>query len=468
MAVFGRTHRPVVDRGLCQRCSVCVKACPAEVFPELRSEGDTVRGYVYTNTDLLRREVLPPCEDACPISQQVRKYVQLLQAGNVEEAMFVIRRDNPLPGVCGYVCHHPCERTCVRGSWDEPVSIRELKRYAVHYELEHRDEIIEMLRQHKQPSKGRKVVIVGAGPAGLACGSELVMQGYSVTIMDALDTPGGMLVGGIPPFRLPRFVIEHDVGIIRSMGVEFEGSVRVGKRLTVQNIMKDGADAVVLATGAWMDLGLGVPGEDAKGCLECLEFLRGVNAGRGAKLAGTVVVIGGGNAALDTARYALRLGAEKAFIIYRRSREEMPASPEEIDDALREGVMIRYLEAPTRIVLESGRVRGVELMKMELGEIDETGRRRPIPIERSAFIERADVVISAIGQRPELSFLEEKAISEKGAVWCDEGGMVFGYEGVFAAGDAVSGPSTIVNAMASGKAIARKVMSYLSERQTGC
>ncbi len=209
MAVFGRTHRPVVDRGLCQRCSVCVKACPAEVFPELRSEGDTVRGYVYTNTDLLRREVLPPCEDACPISQQVRKYVQLLQAGNVEEAMFVIRRDNPLPGVCGYVCHHPCERTCVRGSWDEPVSIRELKRYAVHYELEHRDEIIEMLRQHKQPSKGRKVVIVGAGPAGLACGSELVMHGYSVTIMDALDTPGGMLVGGIPPFRLPRFVIEH-------------------------------------------------------------------------------------------------------------------------------------------------------------------------------------------------------------------------------------------------------------------
>jgi NADH-quinone oxidoreductase subunit F len=461
MAAAGRTHRPIVDNQLCQRCSVCARACPAEVFPELRLEGDTARGYVYTNTDLLRRGVLPPCEDACPINQQVRKYVQLLEAGKVKEALLVIRQDNPLPGVCGYVCHHPCEGACIRGSWDEPVSIRELKRYAVEYEREHQEEVVELLRQRKHVPRGQRVVIVGGGPAGLACGFELVMQGLEVTIMDALDRPGGMLVGGIPPFRLPRSVIEHDADIIQALGVEFEGSVRVGEILTVREIMSNGADAVVLATGAWKDLALGVPGEEASGCFECLDFLRRINAGQEIRLAGTVVVIGGGNAALDTARSALRLGPERVKIIYRRSREEMPANPEEVEEALREGVQIRYLEALTRIIEEDERVRGVELVKMELGQIDETGRRRPVPLEGSAFSERADTIISAIGQRPELSFLESTAITEQGAVWFDEAGMVHGYEGVFAGGDAVSGPSTIVEAIASGKAVAQRVMSYL-------
>lgn len=461
MTVVGRTHRPVVDNQLCQGCSVCVRACPAEVFPELRSGGDTARGYVYANTDLLRREVLPPCEDACPISQQVRKYVQLLEAGKVKEALLVIRQDNPLPGVCGYVCHHPCEGACFRGSWDEPVSIRELKRHAVHYEMEHQQEVIEVLREQRQPAKGKKVVIVGAGPAGLACGFELVMKGFEVIVMDALDTPGGMLVGGIPSFRLPRSVVEHDVQVVTSLGVEFVGSMRLGDGFSIEHVRKSDADAVVLATGAWKDLALGVPGEEASGCFECLDFLHRIHAGQVVKLAGTALVIGGGNAALDSARSALRLGPEKIFIIYRRSREEMPASPEEIDASIREGVEIRYLEAPTRIIVEGERVSGIELMQMELGEIDETGRRRPVPIEGSSFIERAEVIITAIGQRPELSFLESTAITGQGTVWCDEDGMVHGYEGVFAAGDAVSGPSTIVEAIASGKVTAQRVMSYL-------
>jgi formate dehydrogenase major subunit len=459
MTVLGRTHIPVVNHQLCQRCSVCVRACPAEVFTELRSEPETARGYVYANTDLMGREILPPCEGACPLGQKVRDYVRLLEAGDTKEALLVIRRDNPLPGICGYVCHHPCEQACVRGSWDDPVAIRELKRSAAHYEIDHREAIVDVLKGRKKPPMGKKMVIVGAGPAGLACAFELVMQGCEVTLMDALDRPGGMLVGGIPAFRLPRTIIEHDVQMITSLGAGFIGSVRLGDGLSLQDIQRD-ADGVILATGAWKDLALGAAGEHANGYFECLEFLGKANAGRLRELAGTVVVIGGGNAALDTARSALRFGPERVRIIYRRSREEMPASPEEIDAAIREGVEIRYLESPTRIITDSGRVSGIELIKMGLGEIDETGRRRPVPIEGSRYSERAEVVITAIGQQPELSFLQGTAVTGHGTVWCNEAGMVRGYEGVFAAGDAVSGPSTVVEAIASGKAAARRVMDY--------
>jgi NADPH-dependent glutamate synthase beta subunit-like oxidoreductase len=460
MTVFGRTHIPMVDHQVCQRCGVCVRACPAEVFPELRFDRNTTRGYGYTNADLLNRDILPPCEGVCPLGQQVRSYLHLLAAGNAREALLVIRRDNPLPGVCGSVCHHPCEQACVRGSWDDPVAIRELKRYAVEYEMAHPEEIVRLLRQRQQRPIGKKVAIVGAGPAGLACAFDLVMGGCEVTVMDALERPGGMLVGGIPSFRLPREVVTHDVHIITSLGVTFSGSTRLGDGFGIEDIQRD-ANGVVLATGAWRDLSIGVLGEDAPGCFECLEFLRMVNEEQLRRLAGTVVVIGGGNAALDAARSALRLGPEKVRIIYRRTREEMPASPEEIDAAIQEGIELRYLEAPTRIMVEGGRVSGIELMKMTLGEINGTGRRRPVPIEGSSFCEQADTVITAIGQSPEVPFLEAAAITEHGTVCCDEAGMVHGYEGVFAAGDAVSGPSTVVEAIASGKAVAQRVMDYL-------
>ena len=440
---------------------MCIRACPAELLPELRSDEDTTRGYVYTNTDLGTREVFPPCVGACPIGQQVRDYVQLLAAGKVKEALLVVRQDNPLPGVCGYVCHHPCEQACIRGSWDNPVSIRELKRYAVHYEMDHRGDIVKVLGERKQAPRGKKVVIVGAGPAGLACAFELVMHGYGVTVMDALAQPGGMLVGGIPSFRLPRHVIDHDVGIIRSLGVEFISSVRIGEELSLEEVRRDGAGAVVLATGTWKDLTLGVPGEGSQGCIKCLDFLGALNAGQAVKLSGTVLVVGGGNAALDAARSALRVGPEQVTVVYRRSREEMPASQEEIESALEEGVRLRYLVAPNRVVHEGGRLKGLELVRMELGDLDESGRRRPVPVEGSEFIEAGDYVIPAIGQSSEPFFLKEKSISEHGMIRCDENGQVTGCEGLFAAGDAVSGPSTVVEAMASGKAAARQVMNYL-------
>ncbi|MBW2340800.1 MAG: FAD-dependent oxidoreductase [Deltaproteobacteria bacterium] len=461
MAVEGRTHKPVVDRDLCQSCSVCLRECPAELFPELRPDEDTTRGYVYSNTDLAAREVFPPCFAACPLGQQVRDYVRLLEVGNVKEALLVIRQDNPLPGVCGYICHHPCEEACIRGSWDDPVSIRELKRYAAQYEMDHRGLIMETLIQRKEPARGKKVVIVGAGPAGLACGFESVMRGYEVTIMDALAQPGGMLAGGIPSFRLPRSVVDHDVGIIRSLGVRFLPSVRIGQDVSLRQVMKDDADAVVLATGAWIDLTLDVPGEGAKGYLNCLDFLDAVNSAQNVKLSGRVLVVGGGNAAIDTARSALRLGAEQVIVVYRRSREEMPANHEEVEAAIKEGVEVQYLLAPKRILTENGGVTGLELVRIELADFDEAGRRRPVLIEGSEYIEEADVIITALGQRPGVSFLDVKAISEHGTITRNASGMVPGYEGLFAAGDAVSGPSTVVEAMASGKLVAQQVMDYL-------
>jgi len=446
---------------------VCIRACPAEYLPDLRHDKDTTRGYVYTHTDLAVREIVPPCVGSCPLGQQVREYVQLLSAGKVKEALLVIRQDNPLPGVCGYVCHHPCEQACVRGSWDDPVSIRELKRYAVHYEIDHQEEIVEVLKERKHSAQGKKVVIVGAGPAGLACAFELVMRGYTITVMDALAQPGGMLVGAIPPFRLPRYVIDHDVAIIRSLGVKFMTSVGIGKELTLQEIRRDRFDAIVLAMGTWKDIKLGIPGEDTSGCLKCLDFLNTVNSGQLINLSGTILVIGGGNAAIDTARTALRMGSRQVIVLYRRSQQEMPASKEEVEAALREGVQIHYQVAPKRVVSKEGKVKGVELIRMELGEPDETGRRMPIPMTGSEFIQAGDFVIPAIGQRSDIPFLTADSISERGTITLGKDGQVKEYEGVFAAGDAVTGPSTVVEAIASGKAAARNVIRYLESIGNG-
>lgn len=468
MAVTGRTHRPVIDREKCQQCGICVRTCPADSIPDFRNDWNTVRGYLYQKTDLKDREALPPCTDACPLGQKVRDYVRLLGQGQVREALLTIREDNPLPGLCGYVCHHPCEKACLRGNWDDPVSVRELKRYAVQYEMEHRDEILQVLKDRMRAGRDREVVIVGAGPAGLSCGYELAMGGYRVKIMDALPRAGGMLVGGIPPFRLPRWVIEHDVGMIESLGVSFQFSVRIGEDVSVRELRQSGADAVVLATGAWKDLALGIPGEGVNGYMTCLDFLGKANAGTQTPLKGRVLVVGGGNAAVDTARSAMRLGADEVVILYRRTREEMPAIADEVDEALNEGVRIRYLVAPKQVVVRDGRATGLETVEMKLGEPDESGRRRPVPVEASDFVEPADTVITAIGQRPETSFLGGENGSGRNLISCDASGMVIGHEAVFAAGDAVSGPSTVVEAAASGKRTACMVMNTLEGEGGTC
>ncbi len=458
MAVAGRTHKPVLNRDLCRQCGICTGACPARVAPDFRRDRDTIRGYVYLETNLAYQEDLPPCTAACPLGQDVRGYVGLLERGEAREALLAVRRDNPLPGVCAYVCHHPCESSCVRGSWDDPVSIRELKRYAVQYEAEHRDEILSLLEAQKAPSRGGKAAVIGAGPAGLSCAYALLMAGCEVEVLDALDRPGGMLVRGIPPFRLPGWVIGHDAGMIRSLGASFTMPVRVGRDVSLADL-RARSDAVVAATGAWRDLEMGIPGEDARGSERCLDFLARVNMGEA--VSGRVFVVGGGNAAMDAARSALRAGAGEVVVVYRRTRREMPANAEEVAAALREGVSIRFLQAPRSIVAEEGRVKGLELLRMELGAEDDSGRPRPVPVQGSEFVERADRVISAVGQRPEAPFLDRSALSYRGTIKCEESGSVSGYDGVFAAGDALSGPSTVVEAAASGKEAARQVLEFL-------
>jgi len=270
-----------------------------------------------------------------------------------------------------------------------------------------------------------------------------------------------MLVGAIPPFRLPRYVIDHDIGIIRSLGVKFIPSIRIGKELSLQEIRRDRFDAAVLAMGTWKDRALDVAGEDTPEILKCLDFLNTVNAGQTINLSGTVLIIGGGNAAIDTARTAIRMGSKQVIVLYRRSQQEMPASKEEVEAALHEGVKIQYLVAPKRVVSKEGKVKGVELIRMELGEPDETGRKMPIPITGSEFIQAANFVIPAIGQRSDIPFLTPGSISERGTIHCGTDGQVKEYEGLFAAGDVVTGPSTVVEAIASGKATARNVMRYL-------
>jgi len=460
MAVEGRTHRPIVDTELCQGCSVCLRACPAECFYELRSNTDTARGYVYTNTDIARKEGLPPCVDACPINQEVREYVQLLEKGQVKEALMVIRRDNPLPGVCGYVCHHPCEQVCIRGTWDDPVAIRELKRYAVHYEMEHSNEIVDALLERKQPSRGKKVTIVGAGPAGLACGYELAMQGYSVTIMDALTQPGGMLVRAIPPFRLPRYVVAHDVSVIRSLGVTIINSIRIGKDMSLEALKKEGGDALVLAVGTQEAASIGLEGEDSEGFMDWLNFLEKTNTGNAIALHGRVLVVGGGNVALDVARSALRFGANRVEVLSLEKENEMPADPFEFEMAKREGIDFRFQVAPVAILQRNGEVTGVSCAPAHLGW-DELGRRVPTILAGKQMEVKGDFVISATGQTAELSFLPEKSISEKDTIALDKKGHIKGYQGIFAGGDAVIGPSAVVESMGSGKAAAKRVMDYL-------
>ena len=463
--VVGRTHIPVVNKEICQTCSVCLRKCPAEFLPDLRYDEETTRGYLYKNSELLEKEKLPPCEDACPVGQKVREYAHLIYEGKLKDAVSVIRQDNPLPAVLGYVCHHPCEKACLRGSWDDPVSIRELKRYAISYEMDHIDEIFDILKMRKAPSIRKKVAIIGAGPAGLACSFELAINGVDVTIFDSLPAPGGMLRVGIPSFRLPREIIDHDVEMITKLGVKIEKGVIFGKDLLFDDLKKDRFDALIFAIGTHKSVLLDIPGEDnTENYIDCLTFLRKVNLGENVELFGNVIVVGGGNAAIDASRVAIRLGAKDVVVLYRRRKEDMPADELEIKAAEREGVKFRFQVIPIEILKENGRLKGLKCVATRFKE-GEKGRKAKLYTYGEPFIINADFLIPAIGQRSELSFMKKEAISDKETILLEEDGIVKGYnEAIFAAGDGVTGPSTVAQAVASGKEIAAKVVNYLKRK----
>jgi len=459
--VEGRLYKPVLLPEKCQTCNVCIRGCPAEFIPEFRKEEESLRGTLYR--DKLKQSVsnekvpLPPCQVACPIHQDSRAYVGLIARGKLREALEVIREVNPLPAVCGFICHHPCEEACLRTDVDQPVPIRLLKRFVAEYEREG-----NRVRRQLPGDKRGKVLVVGSGPAGLAAANDLRLLGYGVKIVEALPVLGGMLAVGIPEFRLPRDILNLEIEGIRALGVEMETNHRFRFDADGDGFLRQGFQAAFLSTGAHRSVRLSLPGEKLEGVFPGVEFLRDLNLGKNVELGKRVVVIGGGNVALDVARSAIRLGAEKVEIYYRRSRQEMPAIPEEVDEAIREGVEIHFLAAPVKIHGRGRKATGMECVRMKLGEPDESGRRKPMPVERSSFSVKADVIVAAIGQSVDRTLLKMLDTCRDGTVKVDPETGATSRKGVFAGGDVVTGPGWAIEAIAGGKKCARSIHEYLS------
>jgi NADH-quinone oxidoreductase subunit F len=408
--------------------------------------------------------MISPCQHTCPAGINIPRYVAHIAEGEYREAIETIRERNPFAAVCGRICHHPCEGRCRRGELDDPVAIRTLKRFAADWYAEHGSEI-DGIKPFPQTKKD-KVAVVGAGPTGLSCAYFLAQSGYPVTVFEALPVGGGMLSVAIPEFRLPRAAIQQDIDYIVKRGVEIKYDSPINTNFTVEQLKKDGFAAVFIAAGAQRSQRLGIPGEveDIEGLFYGLRFLRDVRLGRGVKVGRSVAVIGGGNVALDAARTSLRLGADEAGIYYRRSRDEMPVSDVEYDEAVAEGVKINFLISPTRITSESWQVTGLQCARMKLGEPDASGRRRPVPIIGSEFIIEADTVIAAVGQAPDLSFLPADSDLER-TRWetlvVDGNSLSTNVPGVFAGGDFVTGPGMVVEAIAAGRRGALAIDKYL-------
>ncbi|MBN2475059.1 MAG: NADH-quinone oxidoreductase subunit NuoF [Pirellulales bacterium] len=422
------------------------KRCPAVVCKELISS---------------------PCQHVCPIGTQVPVYISLIAQGRFQEAFDCILRDNPLPSVCARVCHHPCESKCQAGQWGDPVAVRALKRFAVDYALK-----TGIYPRKRSPATTtgeaeatQKVAIVGAGPAGLMAGYRLANRGYDVTILEALEAPGGALAACIPEYRLPRDRLNADIENVKAAGVKIRTNTRVGRDISFEEIRRS-YRAVFLATGAHRSKKLGIGGEDAEGVLDAMEFLTRANLGREVSLGRRVGIVGGGNSAIDAARVAVRLNpCEEVTVIYRRTRAEMPAFEEEIEAAAEEGIRFRFRAAPEKVIVDgAGRVAGVECLRMELGEPDESGRRRPVPVAGSRFAIDLDTLIVAVGENPDLSFLGDGhgiEVSRWGTTVVSPDTLRTNVAEVFAGGDVVTGPDTVIQAMAAGKVAADMIDKYL-------
>jgi len=408
-------------------------------------------------------KVTSPCESACPSHLPVARYIELIKEGRFLESLDAIREATCLPGILGRVCVRPCEDNCRRGNVDEPISIKWLKRFVADYELEKRKEPI--LRQEEQQSQ--KVAVIGAGPAGLSCAYYLALKGYPVTIFERLGEPGGMAAVGIPDYRLPRYMLENVAKISERLGIEIRYNTQVGKDITISQMFEQGYKAIFIGVGAQTNTPMGVEGEDKgyKGFIPGVYYLLEINLGRDPYPEGKkVVVVGGGNVAIDCVRSSFRINKPDVNLVYRRTKKEMPADPVEIHDAEEEGVKFHYLCNPVRIVAKEGRVVGVECIRMELGEPDESGRRRPVPVKGSEFVIETDILIPAIGQAIDLSFLNEKdgvKTTKRSTLSIQEGTFQTSREGIFSAGDCVTGPDVLVRAAGHGKRAATKIDCFL-------
>ncbi|RLA94953.1 MAG: dihydropyrimidine dehydrogenase subunit A [Deltaproteobacteria bacterium] len=411
-------------------------------------------------------KVTAPCLNACPAHLDIPTYVELIREGRFAESLEVIREGVCLPGTLGRVCVRPCESNCRRLLVDQAVAIRGLKRFVADYEIWKK-------RKPRLPvpeAKDKKVAVIGAGPAGLACAYYLALRGYQVTVFERIDEPGGMAAVGIPDYRLPRPILRKEVEVITSLGVEIRYNTEVGKDLKFSDLRSQ-YDALFIGVGAQGSAPMRVEGEDKgyKGFIPGVKYLFAINKGQDPYPEGkTVAVVGGGNVAMDCVRTSFRIGKEDVNLLYRRTRREMPANEEEIVEAEEEGVKFHFLCAPTKIIAEGDRVKAVELIRMELGEPDESGRRRPVPIPGSEFVIETDILIPAIGQRVDLSFLEESdgiAQTRWHTVEADPDTMQTSQPGVFSAGDCVTGPDVLVRAVANGRIAAEMIDRFLSGQE---
>lgn len=415
----------------------------------------------------------PACRNGCPVSVNIPVFIKLIKEGRFIEAAWKIKEDNALPAICGRVCPQEiqCESMCVLNKKGQPIAIGNLERFVADYEREY-GEI--KLPERKKPT-GKKVAIIGSGPGGLTCAADLIKNGHDVTIFEALHKPGGVLIYGIPEFRLPKVIVEKEVEYIKSLGVEIVLNAVIGKLHTIDELLNEmGYDACFIATGAGLPIFLGIPGENLNGIYSANEFLTRANLMKAylfpeydtpIKRGKRVAVFGGGNVAMDAARVALRLGAEKVYLIYRRSENEMPARKAEIHHAKEEGIEFLFLTNPVRFIDDGkGNLSAVECIKMELGEPDESGRRKPIPVEGSEFTISIDVAIPALGTRSNpllLKTIPDIKLNNRGYIIADEKTGMTSKPGVFAGGDIVTGSATVILAMGAGKKAAYGINEYL-------
>lgn len=413
-----------------------------------------------------------PCMSGCPVNVPIPEFIGKVAEGDFEAAYQVITRENALPAICGRVCpqEKQCEGQCVRGVKGEPVGIGRLERFVADYHMANKKKVENNIEKN-----GKKVAVVGSGPAGITCAGELAKRGYEVTVFEALHKAGGVLSYGIPEFRLPKDLVAKEIDNVKELGVKIETNVVVGRSITVDELLQDGYDAVFIGSGAGLPRFLRIPGENLLGVYSANEFLTRVNLMKGykfpevptpVKVGKNVAVVGAGNVAMDAARTAKRLGAENVYIVYRRGEDELPARKEEIHHAKEEGVIFRLLNNPSAIIGKDGWVTGIEVVKQELGEPDASGRRSPVPVEGSNYVIDVDTVIIAIGQSPNplIQQTTEGLETQKwGGIIVQEETMETSKEYVYAGGDTVSGAATVILAMGAGKKAAAAIHEKLSK-----
>ena len=477
-----------VDKEKCVACGQCVENCQTNALklgqkrcatdPHISDTYDTDASVPFHRSSYNpeyrtnRSDVMPsgtaPCKAECPAHIPVQGYIKLASLGRYTEALELIKKENPFPAVCGRICNKRCEAECTRGGVDEAVAIDEVKRFIADHDLHEATRYVpKLLNQIGRPYT-EKIAVIGAGPAGMSCAYYLANKGYPVTVFDRNPVPGGMLTLGIPSFRLEKDVLNAEIDILREMGVEFKCGVEVGKDVTIEQLRAQGYKGFYVAIGAQKSAKLRVPGEELEGVYGGVDFLRAVNLGHETHIGKRCAVIGGGNVAMDVCRSAVRLGADETYVLYRRSEAELPADPEEVKEAMEEGVQFRFLTAPVEILGENGKVTGIRAERMTLGEPDEKGRRKPVGTGEYETL-AVSAVISAIGQQIDLCGIDAGSklrLGKRGTVLVDPATYQTDEPDVFAGGDLVTGPKFAIDAIAAGKEASVSIHRYVHPGQS--